>query len=94
MENIGLAATTECETDDFHRALHLFELPSAPSLLDDATVHPIGTQMAQDTTEEDSPNSGPNSGLHRGRRSVSLEQKQANNREHQRQFRARSKVRS
>lgn len=93
MENIGLAATTECETDDFHRALHLFELPSAPSLLDDATVHPIGTQMAQDTTEEDSPNSGPNSGLHRGRRSVSLEQKQANNREHQRQFRARSKAR-
>ena len=84
MDQIGLS---ECETDDFHRALHLFELTSAPSLLDDDAENGSMHEPPRGSTEDDSP-----SELQRGRRSVSLEQKQANNREHQRKFRARSKV--
>ena len=89
MEQIDLHLSSELEVNEVHKALHLFEMPTAPTLLDDSaenvSFNGIRPQSSRDTTENESLSQC-------ARRNASLEQKQASNREHQRRFRMRSKV--
>lgn len=91
MDQIDLQSLSSSDDNDVQRALDLFDLPKAPSLLDceaDAvSLDSFRPRSSDDTTETDKPS-------RRVRRDASLEQKQASNREHQRRFRMRSKARS
>ena len=89
MDQIDLQSLSSSEDNDVQRALELFDLPKAPSLLncdaDDVSLDSFRPRSSDDTTETDKPS-------RRVRRDASLEHKQASNREHQRRFRMRSKV--
>ncbi|DBA66746.1 hypothetical protein WJX79_006795 [Trebouxia sp. C0005] len=91
MDKIHLQSLSSSDDNDVQRALDLFDLPKAPSLLNcDANYVSLDSfrpRSSDDTTETDKPS-------RRVRRDASLEQKQASNREHQRRFRMRSKARS
>ncbi len=91
MEQIDLQSLSSSDDNDVQRALDLFDLPKAPSLLncdaDNVSLDSFRPRSSDDTTETDNPS-------RRVRRDASLAQKQASNREHQRRFRMRSKVRA
>lgn len=89
--SMGRQLTCDHESSDVQDALCYFNMPTMPRLFDTSgTVVPADeAQQSQDHAtiyvEEDSPR-------RRGRRGLSMEQKQVSNREHQRRFRERSKV--
>lgn len=88
MEDVNLPSLSEPEVNEVHTALHFLDIPAVLTSFEDTfdSVSPEALQWhSKTTTEEGSP-------LQLGRRTVSLEQKQASNREHQRRFRMRSKV--
>ena len=85
MHEIGLPHLVEPEATDLQEALCVFNMPTMPSLFDDTDGTVAAVEEPQQSIDRDSPRQ-------RVRRSVSLEQKQASNREHQRKFRERSKV--
>ncbi|KAL0019409.1 hypothetical protein WJX77_010507 [Trebouxia sp. C0004] len=91
MDQIDLQSLSSSDDNDVQRALDLFDLPKAPSLLncdaDNFSLDSFRPRSSNDTTETDKPS-------RRVRRDASVEQKQASNREHQRRFRMRSKARS
>lgn len=88
LQGIGVPGSYEADNTDVQEALCVFNMPTMPTLFnnDECTVAAAETfEQGHDITRQDSPR-------HRARRSASMEQKQASNREHQRRFRERSKV--
>ncbi|KAL3158665.1 hypothetical protein ABBQ32_011407 [Trebouxia sp. C0010 RCD-2024] len=82
LQELGLPDLYEPEHNEVQDALCVFNMPTMPTLLD--TSGPVADAEAfQKATAR-----------HRARRSLSMEQKQVSNREHQRRFRERSKARS
>lgn len=80
LQELGLPDLYEPEHNEVQDALCVFNMPTMPTLLD--TSGPVADAEAfQKATAR-----------HRARRSLSMEQKQVSNREHQRRFRERSKV--
>ena len=88
LQEIGLPGLCEPENTDVQEALCVFNMPTMPTLFD----HDGGTVADADATEQHHDITRQDSPRQRVRRSASMEQKQASNREHQRRFRERSKV--
>ena len=85
---MGTQVVNEHETNDVQDALPCFTVPTMPRLFDTSGTVDIAEELLQgQATSDHSDSPRP-----RSRRGVSMAQKQASNREHQRRFRERSKV--
>ena len=82
--SMGTQVTNERETNDVQDALCCFNMPTMPRLFDTSGAIVNAEELQHASEHSDSPRP-------RGR-GISIEQKQASNREHQRRFRERSKV--
>ena len=85
MQELGLPDMCEPEHNEVQDALCVFNMPTMPTLFDTSGPVVDAEAVQHDITEKAS-------SRHRARRSLSMEQKQVSNREHQRRFRERSKV--